>query len=173
MASGTAGSTFKTTIYIASRESDIESGSAQISQYVDKVNLSASFILEWEPSTGPMLPVRRYSSWPPIITTFFYTGRDSGLEVEKAVGTNIYRLKDSTSGVTFRFILNEDNTCTVPAQTIGYFNSNYNEYVFVADMAVYTGDDSAYASYPCTFDGKDTFLVLPDLLRIGGLFRHG
>ncbi|HIY67818.1 MAG TPA: hypothetical protein H9828_00190 [Candidatus Alistipes intestinigallinarum] len=173
MASGTAGSTFKTTIYIASRESDIESGSAQISQYVDKVNLSASFILEWEPFYRTNAAGEEVQQLATYHYNLFYTGRDSGLEVEKAVGTNIYRLKDWASGVTFRFILNEDNTCTVPAQTIGYFNSNYNEYVFVADMAVYTGDDSAYASYPCTFDGKDTFSFYLIYYVSAGYFAMG
>lgn len=48
-------------------------------------------------------------------------------------------------------------TCVVPAQSIGYFNSNYNEYVQVSDMAVYQGDESLYKSYPCTYDGKGTF----------------
>ena len=66
----------------------------------------------------------------------FYTGRATGLTVDRAEGTNIFRVNDWASGVGFRFILNDDNTCTVPAQSIGYFNSNYNEYVYVSDMAV-------------------------------------
>ena len=105
--------------------------------------------------------------------SLYYTGRDSGLEVEKAVGANIFRLKDWASGVAFKFILHDDNTCTVPGQSIGYFNSNYNEYVYVADMAEYTGNESAYASYPCTFDGKDTFSFYLIYYVSSGYFSQG
>ncbi len=146
------GSSYKTTLYISDREALPGNNSAQVAQYSDKVTLSASFELEWETfyrttesgETIPQLATYHYNG--------YYTGRDSGLEVEKAVGANIYRLKDWASGVTFKFIVHDDDTCTVPAQSIGYYNSNYNEYVYVADMAVYTGNDAAYSSYPCTFD---------------------
>lgn len=70
-------------------------------------------------------------------------------------------------------ILHDDNTCTVPGQSIGYFNSNYNEYVYVADMAEYTGNESAYASYPCTFDGKDTFSFYLIYYVSSGYFSQG
>lgn len=173
MASGTAGSTFKTTLYIASREATAGDGGAQISQYVDKVELSASFELEWEPFYRTNAAGEEVQQRATYHYNLFYTGRDSGLEVERAVGTNIYRLKDWASGVTFRFILHDDNTCTVPAQSIGYFNSNYNEYVYVADMAVYTGSDAAYASYPCTFDGKDTFTFYLIYYVSAGYFAMG
>jgi len=148
------GSNYKTTLYICCREARPGDNAAQVAQYSDKVTLSATYELEWETlyrTTGegeeiPQLATYHYNG--------YYSGRDSGLEVEKAVGANIFRLKDWASGVTFKFVLHDDNTCTVPAQSIGYYNSNYNEYVYVADMAVYTGNDSAYASYPCTFDGS-------------------
>ena len=140
------GSNYKTTLYISSREARPGDNAAQVAQYSDKVTLSATYELEWETlyrTTGegeeiPQLATYHYNG--------YYSGRDSGLEVEKAVGANIFRLKDWASGVTFKFVLHDDNTCTVPAQSIGYYNSNYNEYVYVADMAVYTGNDSAYAS---------------------------
>ena len=166
------GSNYKTTLYISSREARPGDNAAQVAQYSDKVTLSATYELEWETlyrTTGegeeiPQLATYHYNG--------YYSGRDSGLEVEKAVGANIFRLKDWASGVTFKFVLHDDNTCTVPAQSIGYYNSNYNEYVYVADMAVYTGNDSAYASYPCTFDGESTF-VLPDLLRRRAISPRG
>ncbi len=173
MASGTAGSTFKTTLYIAAREADLGDGSAQISQFVDKVSLSASFELEWEPFYRTNAAGEQVQQLATFHYSLYYTGRDSGLEVEKAVGTNIYRIKDWASGVTFRFILHDDNTCTVPAQSIGYYNSNYNEYVYVSDMAVYTGSDAAYASYPCTFDGKDTFSFYLIYYVSAGYFAMG
>ena len=167
------GSSYKTTLYISEREVRPGDNSIQVSQYSDKVTLSASLELEWETlyrinnagETIPQLATYHYNG--------YYTGRDSGLEVEKAIGANIYRLKDWASGVTFKFIVHDDNTCTVPAQSIGYFNSNYNEYVFVSDMAIYTGSDAAYASYPCTFDGKNSFSFYLIYYVSGGYFAQG
>ena len=167
------GSNYKTTLYISSREARPGDNAAQVAQYSDKVTLSATYELEWETlyrTTGegeeiPQLATYHYNG--------YYSGRDSGLEVEKAVGANIFRLKDWASGVTFKFVLHDDNTCTVPAQSIGYYNSNYNEYVYVADMAVYTGNDSAYASYPCTFDGESTFSFYLIYYVSSGYFAQG
>lgn len=167
------GSSYKTTLLISSREARPGSGAAQVAQYSDKLVLSATYELEWETlyrtnSSGEQIPQLATYNY-----ALYYTGRDSGLEVEKAVGANIYRLKDWASGATFKFIVHDDNTCTVPAQSIGYYNSNYNEYVFVADMAVYTGNESAYASYPCTFDGKNTFSFYLIYYVTGGYFAQG
>ena len=167
------GSSYKTTLYISDREVRPGDNSAQVAQYSDKVTLSASYELEWETlyrktGTGeeiPQLATYHYNG--------YYSGRDSGLEVEKAIGANIYRLKDWASGVTFKFIVHDDNTCTVPAQSIGYYNSTYNEYVFVADMAVYTGNDAAYSSYPCTFDGKSTYSFYLIYYVSSGYFAQG
>lgn len=153
----TMGASYKTTLLISGREANPGDDGAQVSQYSDKLALSASFELTWEPYMRTDSEGKEIQQLATYYYSLYYTGRDSGLEVEKAVGADIFRLKDWASGVTFRFILNSDNTCTVPAQSIGYFNSNYNEYVYVADMAEYTGNPSAYTSYPCTFDGKDTF----------------
>lgn len=167
------GSSYKTTLYIRERDAAPGDDAAQVAQYTDKVNISASFELEWEPfyrTTGEGERIQQLATYH---YNGFYTGRDSGLEVEKAVGANIFRLKDWASGVTFRFILNDDNTCTVPAQSIGYYHSNYNEYVHVADMAVYTGNEAAYSSYPCTFDGKDTFSFYLIYYVSGGYFNQG
>lgn len=173
LSAGTPGSTFKTTLYIAEREVSLGDGSAQVSQYTDKVSLAASFELEWETLHRTNAAGEQVPQLATYHYNLYYTGRDSGLEVEKAVGTNIYRLKEWASGVTFKFIVHDDNTCTVPAQSIGYFNSNYNEYVYVADMAVYTGNDAAYASYPCTFDGKDTFSFYLIYYVSAGYFSQG
>ena len=167
------GSSYKTTLYISDREVRPGDNSAQVAQYSDKMTLSASYELEWETlyrsdSEGnkvPQLATYHYNG--------YYSGRDSGLEVEKAIGANIYRLKDWASGVTFRFVVHDDNTCTVPAQSIGYYNSNYNEYVYVADMAVYTGNDAAYNSYPCTFDGKSTYSFYLIYYVSSGYFAQG
>lgn len=88
------GSNYKTTLYISSREARPGDNAAQVAQYSDKVTLSATYELEWETlyrTTGegeeiPQLATYHYNG--------YYSGRDSGLEVEKAVGANIFRLKD-------------------------------------------------------------------------------
>ncbi len=166
------GSSLNAEILIYDRQEETDGG-AYITGFSDKVTISVSYTLEWETyyrtdESGEKLPqtaTYRYNA--------FYTGRDSGLEVEKAVGTNIFRVNDWASGVSFKFILNDDNSCTVPAQSIGYYNSNYNEYVKVSDMAVYTGNDAAYSSYPCTFDGKDTFSFYLIYYVSAGYFAQG
>ena len=169
----TMGASYKTTLLISGREANPGDDGAQVSQYSDKLALSASYELTWEPYMRTDSEGSEVQQLATYYYSLYYTGRDSGLEVEKAVGADIFRLKDWASGVTFRFILNSDNTCTVPAQSIGYFNSNYNEYVYVADMAEYTGNQSAYASYPCTFDGKDTFSFYLIYYVSTGYFSQG
>lgn len=167
------GASVKTTLYIRERDAYLGDNSAYVSQYTDKIDLSASFEIIWEPyyrtdSSGEQVrqtATFRYNA--------FYTGRASGLEVDKAVGADIFRVNDWASGVGFKFILREDNTCVVPAQSIGYFNSNYNEYVQVSDMAVYQGDERMYASYPCTYDGKGTFSFYLIYYVSEGYFARG
>ena len=167
------GSNYKATLYISNREVRPGDNAAQVAQYTDKVTLSATYELEWETlyrtteegETIPQLATYHYNG--------YYTGRDSGLEVEKAVGAKVYRVKDWASGVNFKFIVHDDNTCTVPAQSIGYYNSNYNEYVYVADMAVYNNNEAAYNSYPCTFDGKNTYSFYLIYYVSSGYFAQG
>ncbi len=167
-----AGSSLNASILIYDRQEET-SGGAYITGFSDKIAVSVSFALEWETyyrtdESGLQVPqtaTYRYNA--------FYTGRSSGLEVEKAVGANIFRLNDWASGVSFKFIVNDDNSCTVPAQSIGYYNSNYNEYVKVADMAVYTGNKSAYSSYPCTYDGESTFSFYLIYYVSAGYFAQG
>ncbi len=167
-----AGSSLNATILISDRQEETGDG-AYVTQFSDKITLSVSYALEWETfyrtdESGDKVPqtaTYRYNA--------FYTGRDSGLEVEKAVGANIFKVNDWASGVSFKFILNDDNSCTVPAQSIGYYNSNYNEYVKVADMAEYTGNKAAYSSYPCTYDGKGTFSFYLIYYVSAGYFAQG
>ncbi len=151
------GSDISTTLYIRERDAYLGDNSAYVSQYTDKIDVSASFEIIWEPYYRTDASGEQVRQTATFHYNGFYTGRTSGLEVDKAAGADIYRVNDWASGVGFKFILREDNTCVVPAQSIGYFNSNYNEYVQVSDMAVYQGDERMYASYPCTYDGKGTF----------------
>ncbi len=167
-----AGSSLEATILISDRQEESGNG-AYVTQFSDKIKLSVSYSLEWEPYYRTDESGKEVQQTATYHYNAFYTGRDSGLAVEKAAGTNIFKVNDWASGVSFKFILNDDNTCTVPAQSIGYYNSNYEEYVKVADMAEYTGSKSAYASYPCTYDGKGTFSFYLIYYVSAGYFAQG
>lgn len=167
------GGSVKTVLYIRERDAYLGDNSAYVSQYTDKIDLSASFELTWEPYYRTGADGEKIRQTATFRYNAFYTGRTSGLEVDKAAGANIFRVNDWASGVGFKFILKEDNTCVVPAQSIGYFNSNYNEYVQVSDMAVYQGDDSMYKSYPCIYDGNGTFSFYLIYYVSEGYFARG
>ncbi|MCM1503449.1 MAG: hypothetical protein NC115_12425 [Bacteroidales bacterium] len=167
------GGNVKTTLYIRDRDAYLGDNSAYVSQYTDKMDVSASFELTWEPYYRINEDGEEVRQTATFNYNAFYTGRTSGLEVDKAAGANIFRVNDWASGVGFKFILKDDNTCVVPAQSIGYFNSNYNEYVQVSDMAVYQGDNSMYSAYPCTYDGKGTFSFYLIYYVSEGYFARG
>lgn len=167
------GSSLNATILISDRQEETGTESAYVTQFSDKINLSVSFALDWEPYYRTDENGNKVQQTATYTYNAFYTGRASDLKVEKAVGANIFKVNDWASGVSFKFILNEDNTCTVPSQSIGYYNSNYNEYVKVSDMAEYTGDKSAYSSYPCTYDGKGNFSFYLIYFVSSGYFARG
>ena len=168
-----AGADYKTTLYIYDREAPLGADAAWDTQFSDKIDIKVSFALQWE----EYMRVKENGEEVRQTATYhynaFYTGNGTGLTVDKAVGANIFRVNDWASGVSFRFILNKDNTCIVPAQSIGYYNSHYNEYVQVSDMAVYMGNKNAYASYPCTYDGKGKFTFNLIYFVTGGYFAKG
>ena len=173
LASLMVGSDFKSTLYIYDREAPLGADAVWDTQFADKVDIKVSFALEWEEYTRIDASGEEVRQTATFHYNAFYSGNDGGLTVDKAVGANIFRVNDWASGVSFRFILNDDNTCVVPAQSIGFYNSNYNEYVQVSDMAVYTGNKNAYATYPCTYDGKGKFTFNLIYFVTGGYFAKG
>ncbi|MBR3989309.1 MAG: hypothetical protein IKI85_02025 [Bacteroidales bacterium] len=173
LASLMVGSDFKASLYIYDREAPLGPDATWDTQFADKIDIKVSFALEWEEFTRVNAAGETVRQTATYHYNAFYNGNDGGLTVDKAVGANIFRVNDWASGVSFRFILNDDNTCVVPAQSIGFFNSNYNEYVQVSDMAVYTGNKNAYASYPCTYDGKGKFTFNLIYFVTGGYFAKG
>ena len=173
LASLMVGSDYKATLYIYDRESQLGPDATWDTQFVDKMDIKVSFALEWEEYNRVNAEGETVRQTATYHYNAFYSGNDGGLTVDKAVGANIFRVNDWASGVSFRFILNADNTCVVPAQSIGFYNSNYNEYVQVSDMAVYTGNPNAYASYPCTYDGKGKFTFNLIYFVTGGYFAKG
>ena len=167
------GSDFKSTLYIYDREAQLGPDATWDTQFADKMDIKVSFALEWEEFTRINEEGEEVRQTATYHYNAFYSGTDGGLTVDKAVGVNIYRVNDWASGVSFRFILNDDNTCVVPAQSIGFYNSNYNEYVQVSDMAVYMGNKNAYSTYPCTYDGKGKFTFNLIYFVTGGYFAKG
>ena len=83
------GSSLNATILISDRQEETGTGSAYVTQFSDKINLSVSFALEWEPYYRTDESGNKVQQTATYTYNAFYTGRDSGLKVEKAVGTNI------------------------------------------------------------------------------------
>lgn len=173
LASLMPGAEFSTELFIYDRQEDAGNNGAFVTQFSEKIKLNVSFALEWEPFYREDASGNKIQQTATFNYNAFYRGRNVGLLVEKAVGANIYRVNDWGGGVGFRFILNEDNSCVVPEQSIGYFNSNYNQYVRVSDMAVYTKNPAAYSSYPCTYDGESTFSFYLIYFVDEGYFAQG
>lgn len=163
-----AGTSATASLYIIGRDVYLGEDTTYITQYSDKLTMTVSEKLEWEPlmrttSTGEQ--VQQTASYN---YAQFYEGTDSGLKVEKAIGVDgIFRLLDWAGGVPLVFKRNPDNTCVVPAQKIGY------EDVMIADLAVYLADDSFYDSYPCTFDGDATYTFNVIYYTQEGFYGYG
>lgn len=168
------GASINASLYILGRDVELGENASYISQYSDFIDLSASFILEWEPlmrTTGEGEEIQQTATF---IYTQFYTGSQTGMLVEKAKGTdNIFRLLDWAAGTAFLFMVNPDGSVVVPGQSIGYLYSDTNEYVQVSDIAQYLGDESYYNSYPCWFDGKQTYTLNLIYYVSDGIFSFG
>lgn len=160
-------------VYIDERSHSTSDRSVWDTHFTDKVVLNVSYMIEWEELYRETEDGGRVRQTGLYTYNGFYKGRDGGLELDKAKGADIYRINDWASGVGFKFIVNEDGSCTVPAQSIGYFHSTYNQYVQVADYAEYYGDKSYYNSYPCSFDGKNTYTFNVIYFVKEGIFARG
>lgn len=168
------GSSINASLYILGRDVELGEDASYISQYSDFIDLSASFILEWEPLMRKTADGEEVQQTATFIYTQFYTGSQSGMLVERATGTdNIFRLLDWAAGASFLFMVNDDGSVVVPGQSIGYFYSDSNEYVQVSDIAQYLGDESYYGSYPCYFDGKQTYTLNLIYYVSDGIFTFG
>ena len=168
------GSEVSATLNISGRDAELGDNPAYISQYSDFLKLSASFRLEWEPYMRLTESGETVQQTATYLYNQFYQGAQGGMLVERAKGSeNVFRLLDWAAGVGFVFMINKDNSVTVPAQSIGYYYEDVREYVYVADVAQYLGDDSYYQSYPCTFDGKQTFMLNLVYYVSDGIFAVG
>ena len=167
------GSSAKASLSIVGRDATLGEDAAYMSQYSDFLDLSASFELEWEPYMRKTDSGEEVQQTATYYYSLFYTGYQSGIKVEKAVGTdNVFRLTDWAAGVPFVFRINSDNSVVVPGQSIGYLYESTNEYVQVSDIAQYMGDDSYYSTFPCTYDGK-TFTLTLLYYVTEGIFNYG
>lgn len=174
MSSVVLGASVSASLCIIGRDAELGDDSAYISQYSDFLDLSATFILEWEPYMRTTESGEQVQQTATYYYSQFYEGYQRGMLVERAKGTtNIFRLLDWGAGVNFFFKVNSDNTVVVPGQSIGYYYSDSDEYVCVSDIAQYFGDDSYYSRFPCTFDGKQTFTLNLIYYVTDGLFGYG
>lgn len=156
------GSTAAVSLAIVGRDGELGDDSAYIGQYSDFLQVSASFALEWEPymrttEKGEKVQQTAYYHYGDVL----YSGVQPDIAVEIAKDTdNIFRLSDWSSGVYFMFKVDwTKKTVVVPGQSTGYYLDSAGEYIYVADIAQYLGNDSAYSSYPCTWDGDRTFTL--------------
>ena len=174
MESVVLGSTVDVSLAIIGRDAELGDDSAYIGQYSDFLQVSASFTLEWEPY------MRKTESGEEVQQTatyyygdVLYTGVQPDILVEVAKETdNIFRLTDWSSGAYFMFKVDwAKKTVVVPGQSTGYYLESAGEYIYVADIAQYLGNDSAYNSYPCTWDGEKTFTL--NLIYYGSTGYYG
>lgn len=168
------GSSVSASLCIIGRDAELGDDPAYITQYSDFLDLTASFTLEWEPYMRTTEDGEQVQQTATYYYTQFYEGYQRGMLVERAKGTtNIFRLLDWGAGVNFFFKVNSDNTVVVPGQSIGYYYSGSDEYVYVSDIAQYLGDEAYYDRFPCTFDGKQTFTLNLVYYVTDGMFGYG
>lgn len=168
------GSSVTASLAIVGRDAELDDNPSYISQYSDFLDLTASFILEWEPYMRTTESGETVQQTATYNYNLFYNGYQSGILVEKAKGTdNVFRLLDWAAGTTFTFRIENNKNVVVPRQSIGYLYEQSNEYVQVADLDQYLGGSgSYYSSYPCTFDGKNFSLSLIYFVT-DGIFDYG
>lgn len=156
------GSTIDVNLAIVGRDAELGKDPAYISQYSDFLKLSASFALEWEPymrKTEGGEEIQQLATY--YFGGYLYDGVQTEIPVEVATGTdNIFRLVDWAAGANFMFKVDwKSKTVVVPGQSTGYYLDSEGQYVYVADLAQYVGNESMYNNYPCTWDGAQTFTV--------------
>ncbi len=168
------GSSVTASLCIIGRDAELGDDPAYITQYSDFLDLTASFTLEWEPYMRTTESGEQVQQTATYYYSQFYEGYQRGMLVERAKGTtNIFRLLDWGAGVNFFFKVNSDNSVVVPGQSIGYYYSGSDEYVYVSDIAQYLGDEASYDRFPCTFDGKQTFTLNLVYYVTDGMFGYG
>ena len=168
------GSSVSASLCIIGRDAELGDDPAYITQYSDFLDLTASFTLEWEPYMRTTESGEQVQQTATYYYSQFYEGYQRGMLVERAKGTtNIFRLLDWGAGVNFFFKVNSDNTVVVPGQSIGYYYSGSDEYVYVSDIAQYLGDEAYYDRFPCTFDGNQTFTLNLVYYVTDGMFGYG
>lgn len=168
------GSSVTASLCIIGRDAELGDDPAYITQYSDFLDLTASFTLEWEPYMRTTESGELVQQTATYYYSQFYEGYQRGMLVERAKGTtNIFRLLDWGAGVNFFFKVNSDNSVVVPGQSIGYYYSGSDEYVYVSDIAQYLGDEAYYDRFPCTFDGKQTFTLNLAYYVTDGMFGYG
>lgn len=175
MAGVVLGSSIDVSLAIVGRDAGLGNDPAYIGQYSDFLSLSASFALEWEPYMRTNEQGEQVQQTATYYFAQFYTGYQSGILVEKAKDTdNIFRLVDWGSGTSFMFKVNwSAKTVVIPGQSIGYYDESAGQYVKVADLAQYLGDDSYYSMYPCTWDGDRTFTINVVYYVDAGIYGYG
>ena len=168
------GSTVSTSLFIKSRDAYLDEDASYITQFQDKLDIEASFELEWEPYMRMTETGEKVQQTGTYYYNLFYVGSQTDMLMERAVGTtNIFRILDWAGGVPLVFKMNADHTINVPAQSIGYYYEAVGEDVYASDIAEYMNDEAAYDSYPCYFDGNETIVLNLVYYVSDGIINYG
>ncbi len=99
--------------------------------------------------------------------TFWWSGEDDTIVLERAKGTTVFRMTNWGGGVNIIFTVNPDKKVTVDGkeyasltiteQYIGDDHASYGK-VYVSDMLSYNGDPAQFEAYPNYWDGGRTFV---------------
>ena len=161
------GVTYAVSISVNNAGTENESSASIGSKYAS-VTLSASLTLNWVPcyvlkdfskllSTDltdadyvgpdgkPMLQGGVYTY------TFWWEGEDDTVMLERAEGTNVFRLTNWGGGVNILFTINADKTISLTSQYVGEDYSDGTK-VLVSDLP-----STGVGTDVCTWDGDRTF----------------
>lgn len=178
------GSNYAVKITVINPEVDPETQSAnQIGTKNVELVFSASLVLEWK----PCYVLKDYSKFLSTDLTaddyvlgadgnpipqggiytynFWWEGDDDGCMLERATGTNTFRLTNWGGGVNLIFSIDPDNTVTVDGKEYAsitlvdqYIGSDHETYgkVYVCDAQTYNANALPASKYPSYWDGDGT-----------------
>ena len=143
------------------------------SKLLSKELTEADYVLGADGNPVPMTGTFYYNS--------FFSGDDPGLTLERALGTNMFRINNIFYGIDFTFTIHPEEKVTFQGgqyaaiycdgqQWIGYNHSSYGPVYCADDFYMWGPDD--FADFPCFWDGDDTFAFHLAYFVDAGLFSY-
>ncbi len=182
------GVTYSAKIDVVNPDHEAVEGTVSIASKYASVTVSTTIALTWVPVYALKDPSKLLSNslteadyvlgpdGAPLkqTGTYYYHGVmnqvglsvDSGLTLERAEGTTIFRINHWANDVNLMFTVNPDEkitiegneylTCSITEQTTAV--STGSEDVLFSDAVYYTGNPAALGAYPCVWDGNREFI---------------